>query len=554
MIEEEKKCKKCQQSFILDQDDFSFYEKMNVPPPKICPDCRFKMRALFRNEIILYSGRKCDMCGKSVISMYNPKLLYTIYCKECYLSDKWDPYDYEIEYDLSKPFFEQLKTLLEKTPKSMVFIGEHSLNSEYTNVAGGNKNCYMLFNASNNEDVMYSRGLNNSRDVLDGYFGYQNENCYEVINALSSNGVIYGQNNSGDFNSYFLLNTSGCQNCFGCANIRHGNYEYFNEKLQKKEYQNKIDEFRGSYKKMEEMKENFKKYILKFPQKESVNIKTINSNGDYLFECKNVQSSYQCQKCENCKYCFSFFNAKDCYDQIGRGLDAELLLEGVASGASSRKIIASYAVAHSMDIEYSFDLRSCSNCFGCDSLRNAEFCILNKKYTPEKYKEIREHIIRELTVSGNYGLFFPPELAPFAYNETVAQENFPLTKEEALAQGFRWEDDIQKTEGKETIKPEEIPDHIKDVKDSITNEILRCIDCNRNYKITAQELLFYRKMILPIPRKCFYCRHKDRVVRRGPYKFWKRNCDKCQKEIMTNYGPDRPEIVYCESCYQKEVY
>jgi len=78
----------------------------------------------------------------------------------------------------------------------------------------------------------------------------------------------------------------------------------------------------------------------------------------------------------------------------------------------------------------------------------------------------------------------PQELAPFAYNESIAQDNFPLTKEEALQLGFRWEDDIQKTEGKETTKPEEIPDNIKDVQDSITGKILKCMECNRNYKIT----------------------------------------------------------------------
>ena len=104
------------------------------------------------------------------------------------------------------------------------------------------------------------------------------------------------------------------------------------------------------------------------------------------------------------------------------------------------------------------------------------------------------------------------------------------------------------------MKPEDIPDHIKDVQDSITKEILKCIDCNRNYKIIVQELLFYRKMNIPIPRKCFYCRHQDRIVRRGPYKFWTRNCAKCKKEIVTNYSPERPEIVYCEKCYQQEVY
>jgi len=547
-------CQNCKTDFVIEPDDFSFYEKMKVPVPKVCPDCRFKMRALFRNETTLYSGRKCNLCGKSVVSMYNPKSPYTIYCKECYLSDKWDSYDYGIEYDFSKPFFEQFKLLLERTPKSMVFIGEPSVNSEYTNVAGDNKDCYLLFNASHNENVMYSRGLNNSRDTLDGYFGNQIENCYEVINAHSSSGIIHGQNNSGDLDSYFLLNTSGCQNCFGCVNLRHGSYEYFNEKLSIDEYKKKIDTFKGSYKQMEGAKEEFKKHALKFPQCENLNIKTVDSNGNYLFECKNVQLSFECQKCEDCKYCFSFFNSKDCYDQIGRGLDAEMMLEGVASGAGSKYIIAGYGIAHSMDIEYSFDLRSCANCLGCDSLRNAEYCILNKKYSKEEYEKLKEHIVKELKEQDLYGLMIPPELAPFAYNESIAHENMPMTKEEVLKAGFRWEDDIQKTEGRETIQPKNIPDNIKDVQDSITNEILRCIDCNRNYKITEQELFLHKKITLPIPRKCFYCRHKDRVSSRGPYKFWERNCSKCGNNIKTNYAPERPEIVYCKECYQQEVY
>ena len=229
------------------------------------------------------------------------------------------------------------------------------------------------------------------------------------------------------------------------------------------------------------------------------------------------------------------------------------MLEVVASGYGS-DIIGSYAVENSNDILYGFYNRNCKNCIACDGLKNGQYCILNKQYSKEEYERLREKIIKELTEQDLYGLIMPPELAPFAYNETIAQDNFPLTKKEALAQGFRWEDDIQKTEGKETVQPEDIPDHIKDAPDSITGEILRCINCNRNYKIINQELLFYRKMNIPIPRKCFYCRHQDRIIRRGPYKFWNRVCAKCQKEITTNYAPDSPEIVYCEKCYQQEVY
>ena len=400
---------------------------------------------------------------------------------------------------------------------------------------------------------MYSRGINNSLDTLDGYFGYKVENCYEIVNAHLSSGVICGQNNSGDIDSYFLLNTSGCQNCFGCVNLRYGSYEYFNKKISAKEYKNKLDSFKGSYTQMEKTRAEFEKHALKFPQCENLNVKTVNSSGNYLFECKNVHSSFECQKCENSKYCFSVFNVKDCYDQIGRGLDAEMLLEGVATGASSKNIIACYAVAHSMDIEYSFDLRSCVNCFGCDSLRNAKYCILNKQYQKEEYEKIKEHIIQELKEKNLYGLMIPSTLAPFAYNETIAQDNLPLSKEEALAQGFRWEDDLQMTTNKETLKPEEIPDNIKDLPDTITSEILRCVECHRNYKITEQELLFYRKIVMPLPRRCFYCRHKDRVRRRGPFKFSIRKCSLCEKDIYTNLVVQVAPIVYCEKCYQQKV-
>ena len=31
-------------------------------------------------------------------------------------------------------------------------------------------------------------------------------------------------------------------------------------------------------------------------------------------------------------------------------------------------------------------------------------------------------------------------LSPFGYNETIAQDYFPLTREEALAKGFNWSD------------------------------------------------------------------------------------------------------------------
>jgi len=40
----------------------------------------------------------------------------------------------------------------------------------------------------------------------------------------------------------------------------------------------------------------------------------------------------------------------------------------------------------------------------------------------------------------------------------------------------------------------------------------------------------------------------------NPMQIYDRQCDKCGVEIKTSYAPDRPEIIYCEKCYQQEVY
>ena len=42
---------------------------------------------------------------------------------------------------------------------------------------------------------------------------------------------------------------------------------------------------------------------------------------------------------------------------------------------------------------------------------------------------------------GEWGEFFPSSLSPFGYNETVAQEYFPMTREEVIGKTlFNWSD------------------------------------------------------------------------------------------------------------------
>ena len=207
----------------------------------------------------------------------------------------------------------------------------------------------------------------------------------------------------------------------------------------------------------------------------------------------------------------------------------------------------------SQDLQYTQHCHSSKHLFGCISLRNGEYCILNKQYSKEKYQDLKAKIIEHMKATGEYGEFYPASYSPFGYNETVAPEHYQLTKEDAIKNGFRWQDNIQRTVGKETVSPEHIPDSILEIQDSITSEVLACINCKRNYKIIPNEMLFYRQMHIPIPRRCFHCRHAARIKRRNPFKLWHRKCAKCDNEFETSYSPERPEIVYCEQCYQAEV-
>jgi len=147
--------------------------------------------------------------------------------------------------------------------------------------------------------------------------------------------------------------------------------------------------------------------------------------------------------------------------------------------------------------------------------------------------------------------FFPIELSPWWYNETVANEYYFLEKEEILSLGFKYKEDEEKA--LYSWEKYEIQNDIKDVKNDILESILECETCTKNYRIVWPELDFYKKQNIPIPRNCSNCRHLERVKLRNPRKLFDRKCDKCEKDMKSTFEKNREEKVYCEECYEKEV-
>ncbi len=564
-----KTCQNCKQSFTIEVEDFNFYEKIKVPPPTFCPECRRQRRWAWRNNMSLYN-RKCDLCDKPVVSIYAPDSGLTIYCNKCWWSDKWDGKSYGVDYDFSRSFFEQHRELMLQVPHVSVVNDNDiaSLNCEYTHDWWFSKNCYMTFSGWHVENVMYSFFILAGRDIMDCMIiRSKSERMYECFFSSGCYNVKYSNVLKNCIDSQFLYHCVNCQDCFMCYNLTGKKYCYKNIQYTKEEYQKilegyKFDTFSG----VEKAQKEYSNFILEAPRRYLFMHRTLNSTGDLISDSKNVKNSFVVKNSENCRYSEFAGDAlnpdKDSYDLTTSGGSSEGY-ECVVGDHSQLNLFGLFSVK-SQDIKYCQHCHNCKYCFGCVGLRNAKYCIFNKQYTKEEYEELLPKIIEHMKNTKEYGEFYPIKFSPFGYNESCAMEEFPFSREEVLEKGYNWQDNIQRTTGKETLKVENIPESINDINESILEEVLACIECKRNYKIVPNELIFYKKMGIPIPRRCFYCRHASRVARRNPFKLWHRQCmcdkenhdhdGKCEVEFETSYAPERPEIVYCEKCYQKEVY
>src|SRR5665811_950354 len=113
--EEKRICQNCKKDFIIEPDDFGFYEKIKVPPPTFCPECRFQRRMTWRNDWHMFR-KKDARTGEEIFSLFPEESSVKIYDRDYWLSDAWDPLDYGRDYDFSRPFFEQFEELLHTVP------------------------------------------------------------------------------------------------------------------------------------------------------------------------------------------------------------------------------------------------------------------------------------------------------------------------------------------------------------------------------------------------------------------------------------------------------
>jgi len=546
-------CKISGARFSISDRERRLLEKLDVPFPTVSPLERRRRRLARRNDRNL-QRRTSDLSGKRLLSMYPENTPFPVVEKDLWWGDQLDLKQYGRAFDFNRPFFDQFFELQCAVPRPALNIFDNE-NCEYVNQCGFSKDCYLSFNTDFCEGCLYCMNVLRSRSSMDLLNCENCELCYECSDCRDCYSSSYLANCSGCYDSALLRNCIGCNNCFGSVNLRNKEYYFFNKHVGKHEYEQVIKKFwSNSYALVQAAIAQFRGIVEQstFPHAELYQCEDV--EGDQLRNCKDTYSCFDSLNNRDVLNCTVLSDANDVADFDIGGYGAELCYEVLGSGWKIHNCYyGSNLWGENTNVYYCDVIHACNHCFGCIGLQRAEFCILNRQYSEAEYFELKGQIIRHMRSTGEWGQFFPQEISPFAYNRSLAGNLEPISREEAEAKGYLWEESFGVVESAVESSNQELPEELSAKNDQVLGQTYYCTASGRPYKIQRAELQFYRGQGLPLPRFCPEERYRQRMEARNPWRLWDRTCSVCEKPVKSSFSPERPQRVACKECYQREI-
>jgi hypothetical protein len=564
-----KDCSQCQANFEVTESDIQFLDDISpiikgqkylIPPPTLCPSCRLQRRLAFRCQTAIFQ-RTSHPHGQKILSMHPESAPFPVMSNEDYFKDDWDALNYGQPFSFNKPFFEQFADLNSQVPK-YARIAIRNENSEYCNNLSDNRNCYLTFNCSQSEDIMYCETSWGCKDCLECTNILHCERCYDCVNCSKCYDLQSSEYSENCSESLYLAFCKNVRKSFGCINLRNKEYCIFNEQKTPEEFQKFMSQFhQSSYQERQKYRAWFEEFVKQHPRPHLWSIQTEDCNGNFLTECRNVTKSTFIDSAENMKHCFHIYEGADnCQDYSFFGKKASWVYESSSCGIDLYRIaFCIQARDTSSNLLYCYGCDSSQDCFGCVSLKKKQYCILNKQYTKDEYENLVSKIIEHMKNdgggamnpttgrrSGSWGEFFPMSLSPLPYNRSIAHRYFPLNKGQVTEQGLTWHEEDPK-EFTNMITSDQLPDAHPDSNNPIT---IQSQLSGRPFKIIEQEIKACKKFRVPLPRQAYEERMDERAKKLGDINLYSHHCAKTGKPITTPYPPDSPYIIWDRAEYE----
>jgi len=596
-IVEWKKCKICNETFPIYEWDIKMLEKISptiwgekfiLPVPDECPDCRQIQRLIFRNENTLYKA-KSAVSWKPLISIFSEEMWLNIYSFQEFYSDA--DFSTNIETNIEN-FDENLRKMYYKLPQLALQNWPNMENSEYNNLSGNLKNCYLCYDCWWIEDSLYCWFLwSGTNNVVDCFDWAKLQHSYSLIGSAVMNKSQYCTNSDSMSDCYFCNWSSNLSYCIGCNNIKNKEYQIFNRPVTKEVFNAfKNKHFNWTHSWIESFMEIYKRYNQdneKTPN--NMNYQSENVVGWYMVNAVNIFFGRFTYRSKDSRYSYFCDNITDCSD-VDFCVNNMQLSYNCITCFNSYNIISCINVSDSNSCYYCTSCSSCKNCIWCYWLSHSEYYIFNKRYSQEEYEKLVKQIIKKLANAGKWGNFISSNLSLFPYNDTVAFNIYPPKNiirfdwiNNIVNKNWKWTIIIKEGENfskaildlwgeqklnilyrtneqkinipawLKTIKAKDLPDNIKDVGDDILDIGIICEESWRIFRITKMELEFYKKHLVPIPKKHSQLRQIENFQKRPSGYLYIRKCGDCGIEMLTIYSEEKKPRLYCEECFDKEI-
>ncbi len=412
-----------------------------------------------------------------------------------------------IKYNFELDFFQNYLTLFKSIDLPSVISYAGNENAWFADTVLNSKNIYLSSAVIQNcENVLYSFNVKensnnvlNSVNIIDGC-----ENIYLSSWVIKWFNIFYSRYIFNSNNIWFSRNLIGCSECIFCENLENKSYCINNQELQKEEYFTKKSQILSQKK---EFLNRYKKSSIAW-----INVWSQNIKWHFIFFSENVENWYFAYQIKNWRNVILWWWTKDnenVYDVFTWWSVWNVDLYWITwAWANSSNLYNSAHIVGSSNLYHCYFLENCSFCIWCIWLRNKSYCILNKEYSKQDWENLADKIFTQMESDWILWDFFPWNLNPFYFNDTMANVVWNFTKEEVVANWYLWRDSEVKVDIADWAKIIKISDlndyewYDKDWNWQINSEILKKVIIDSNwhyYKIVPMEYDFLKKHNLPLP-------------------------------------------------------